>query len=82
MIAIVSALLTLQPTAPAQQPPRPNAPVLQLGRMDGSSHPPAATQKPPPKYRVLLCAQSNAAIDELIMRLADPGVVDALGKKR
>ena len=28
-----------------------------------------------PKFRVLVCAQSNAAIDEVIGRLASPGLL-------
>ena len=30
---------------------------------------------PSPKFRILVCAQSNAAIDEVIARLASPGLL-------
>ena len=30
---------------------------------------------PAPKFRILVCAQSNAAIDEVIARLASPGLL-------
>jgi hypothetical protein len=81
VIAIISALLTIQPITTVQQPPPPRPPE-RPGRGGGGLPTAATAEKPPPKYRVLLCAQSNAAIDELIMRLAEPGVVDALGRNR
>lgn len=37
----------------------------------GSERAPA----PAPKFRILVCAQSNAAIDEVIARLASPGLL-------
>lgn len=43
---------------------------------------PNPSQSPAPPIRVLVCAQSNAAIDQLIMRLADPGILDQLGSRR
>lgn len=37
----------------------------------GTTHAPV----PAPKFRILVCAQSNAAIDEVIARLASPGLL-------
>ncbi|KAL0017843.1 hypothetical protein WJX77_008034 [Trebouxia sp. C0004] len=37
---------------------------------------------PAPKFRILVCAQSNAAIDEVIARLASPGLLMGSDKAR
>lgn len=39
----------------------------------GAGTPPASAAAP--KFRILVCAQSNAAIDEVISRLASPGLL-------
>ena len=42
------------------------------GRAGAGTTPASA---PAPKFRILVCAQSNAAIDEVIARLASPGLL-------
>ncbi len=41
---------------------------------------PGCAPAPAPKFRILVCAQSNAAIDEVIARLASPGLL--MGESR
>ena len=47
------------------------------GRAGAGTTPASA---PTPKFRILVCAQSNAAIDEVIARLASPGLL--MGESR
>ncbi len=47
------------------------------GRAGAGTTPASA---PAPKFRILVCAQSNAAIDEVIARLASPGLL--MGESR
>ncbi len=53
-------------------------PSASAGQGTGKGRPGAGTtpaSAPAPKFRVLVCAQSNAAIDEVISRLASPGLL-------
>ncbi|KAL0045065.1 hypothetical protein WJX82_006977 [Trebouxia sp. C0006] len=49
------------------------------GRAGAGTTPASA---PTPKFRILVCAQSNAAIDEVIARLASPGLLMGSDKTR
>ena len=74
VIAMISSLLqAIQPTAGPNL--KQYLPTTSLGKRDEAGQ--AAT-----KVRILVCAQSNAAIDELVMRLADPGIIGADGRYR
>ena len=77
VVAMISALLANKGhTTPAHQIHQQTAvPPKAQSRTAG-------TLKAAPSVRVLVCAQSNAAIDELIMRLADPGIFGTDGRYR
>lgn len=77
VIAMISSLLATPLIQQAVHTSTLPTPLHTPGRSTGS-----AGSGPPRKVRVLVCAQSNAAIDELIMRLGDPGVIDAHGQYR
>ena len=78
MVAIVSALLaTARMPQPAQQPGIPPARAAAK-----AAAAPQAKQPAEANVRVLLCAQSNSAVDEVVMRLADRGIIGADGQRR
>ena len=78
VVAVVSAILATAPMPqPAQQPGIPPARAAAK-----AAAAPQAKQPAEAKVRVLLCAQSNSAVDELVIRLADPGIVGADGQRR
>lgn len=77
MIAIISAVLAAPPPAPPPALPAVPKPVRGL-----KSAAPAVGAKSCPAVRVLVCAQSNAAVDELVMRLSEPGIFDPDGSRR
>uniref|UniRef100_A0A1D2ACK6 DNA2/NAM7 helicase helicase domain-containing protein n=1 Tax=Auxenochlorella protothecoides TaxID=3075 RepID=A0A1D2ACK6_AUXPR len=54
------------------------------GRAGGTFAPPCSDSRPASgeAVRVLLCAQSNAAVDELVGRLCQRGILDSYGKAR
>lgn len=78
----------LPPTNPKQLLPGPirssasvtakNAMSSSSGQGQGRAGPVIASitaPAPAPKFRILVCAQSNAPIDEVIARLASPGLL-------
>lgn len=74
VIAMISSLLqAIQPAAGTSL--KQQSPGICLGKRDGDGQ--AIS-----KVRILVCAQSNAAIDELVMRLADPGIIGGDGSYR
>lgn len=80
VVAMIAALqATLRPPATAFAKPATalSKPDRLTIRVTGPE-----IDKTAPIARILVCAQSNAAIDELIMRLADPGIVGQDGRYR
>lgn len=79
ILGIVSALLA------TKGPPAARATAAATGRRGAADAAPAIRGMrltgPPPNARVLVCAQSNAAIDEIVARLAAQGVWRADGKR-
>jgi hypothetical protein len=80
IVGLISGLLSLPPPKPrargalAVAPPRPGATTL-------PSLTPAATTHPErPHRRLLICAPSNAAVDEVVARLLRDGVLDGRGE--
>ena len=65
---------------PADKAADTSAPSLLAGSAQGEGSAkgragPDRASAPAPKFRILVCAQSNAAIDEVIARLASPGLL-------
>ena len=78
-----SSTPTVVPKAllPGSQPATLAAQITTSGQASSKGRAgPGGAPAPAPKFRVLVCAQSNAAIDEVIARLADPGLL--MGKSR
>ena len=79
----VTVLLLLQRAAPAEGVRR--VPSMPQGEDEVSWDAQAAVMEagqPPPSARILVCAQSNAAIDELLLRVAKRGLFNSSGKRR
>ena len=75
IIGMVSALLARNGEVAVQQPEQPaSKPRAVSWEGDGKKGSPDRDSSVP-AARVLVCAQSNAAIDELIARLATPGLI-------
>lgn len=79
IIGVISAILA---KAPRPQPQPPSSLAKGVARAAKSGLSSVSHKSPDPAARVLVCAQSNAAVDELVMRLAEPGIFDREGRRR
>ena len=75
IIGMVSALLARNAEVAVQQQEQPASKPRAVSREGDGNRGSPDRDSSEPAARVLVCAQSNAAIDELIARLATPGLI-------
>jgi hypothetical protein len=79
----ISGMEPLKPCCPPSVPAPPRKPSIDVSRPLLPTPAPAPLPRPPvaSACRVLVCAPSNAAVDEIVLRLVTHGVWNSLGGK-